>query len=59
MVDWVTCKKSRSMSHQVCSGPQGFVIIEARPNAQSCQNYQDIDELNILNTHTNERIKHI
>ena len=47
------------MSHQVCSGPQGFVIIEARPNAQSCQNYQDIDELNILNTHTNERIKHI
>ena len=45
------------MSHQVRFGPHGIVTIEARPNTQSCQNYIDIDELNTLKTHTNERIK--
>ena len=47
------------MSHQVRFGPHDIVTIEARPNIQSCQNYQDIDELNTLKTHTNERIKRI
>ena len=53
------CRKSRSMSHQVRFGPHGIVITEARPNTRSCQNYQDIDKLNTLKTHTNERIKRI
>ena len=47
------------MSHQVRFGPHGIVTIEARANTQSCQNYQDIDELTTLKTHTNERIKRI
>ena len=47
------------MSHQVRYGSYSMVTIEARPNTQSCQNYQDIDELNTLKIHTNERIKRI
>ena len=47
------------MSHQVRFGPHGIVTTEARPNTQSCQNYQDFDELNTLKTHTNENIKRI
>ena len=47
------------MSHQVRFGPHGIVTIESRPNTQSCQNYQDIDELNTWKTHTNESIKRI
>ena len=48
------------MSHHVCFGPHGIVTIEARPNTQSYQNYQeDIVEWNTLKTHTNEIIKRI